>query len=79
MINSLKSTYSQLEKLDKYLNSKSENLFIATDTYSTLIDIRERLKIEIGQYESEKRRLNNPLIKYRKQQQRKYWEKKFKE
>jgi len=79
MINSFKSSYSQLEKLDKYLNSNSANLFISADTYSVLIDIRERLKREISQYESEKRRLNNPLIKYRIQQQKKYWKNKFKE
>ena len=50
MINSIKSTYSQLEKLEKYLDANTYRLFITTDTYSALMDIRERLKGEIAQY-----------------------------
>ena len=50
MINSIKSTYSQLEKLEKYINANTDRLFITTDTYSALMDIRERLKVDIAQY-----------------------------
>ena len=65
MINSIKSTYSQLEKLEKYINTNTDKLFITTDTYSALMDIRERLKGEIAQFEREQKRLSNPLIQRR--------------
>jgi hypothetical protein len=65
MINSIKSTYSQLEKLEKFINANTDRLFITTDTYSALMDIRERLKGEIAQYEREQKRLSNPLIQKR--------------
>ena len=79
MINSIKSTYSQLEKLEKYLDANTDRLFITTDTYSALMDIRERLKGEIAQYEREKKRLSNPLIQKRIRDEKERWAKKLKE
>ena len=79
MINSIKSTYSQLEKLEKYINANTDRLFITTDTYSALIDIRERLKGEIAQYEREQKRLSNPLIQKRIRDEKERWAKKLKE
>ena len=79
MINSIKSTYSQLEKLEKYLDANTDRLFITTDTYSALMDIRERLKGEIAQYESEQKRLSNPLIQKRIRDEKERWAKKLKE
>ena len=79
MINSIKSTYSQLEKLEKYINTNTDKLFITTDTYSALMDIRERLKGEIAQFEREQKRLSNPLIQKRIRDEKERWEKKLKE
>jgi hypothetical protein len=79
MINSIKSTYSQLEKLEKYLVANTDRLFITTDTYSALMDIRERLKGEIAQYEREQKRLSNPLIQKRIRDEKKRWAKKLRE
>ena len=79
MINSIKSTYNQLEKLEKYLNTNTDRLFITTDTYSALMDIRERLKGEIAQYEREQKRLSNPLIQKRIKDEKERWAKKLKE
>ena len=79
MINSIKSTYSQLEKLEKYLDANTDRLFITTDTYSALIDIRERLKGEIAQYERGQKRLSNPLIQKRIRDEKERWAKKLKE
>jgi len=79
MINSIKSTYSQLEKLEKYINTNTDKLFITTDTYSALMDIRERLKGEIAQFEREQKRLSNPLIQRRIRDEKERWEKKLKE
>ena len=79
MINSIKSTYSQLEKLEKYLDSNTDKLFITTDTYSALMDIRERLKGEIAQYEREQKRLSNPLIQKRISDEKERWAKKLRE
>ena len=79
MINSIKSTYSQLEKLEKYLDTNTDRLFITTDTYSALMDIRERLKGEIAQYEREQKRVSNPLIQKRIRDEKERWAKKLKE
>jgi hypothetical protein len=79
MINSIKSTYSQLEKLEKYLDANTDRLFITTDIYSALMDIRERLKGEIAQYEREQKRLSNPLIQKRIRDEKERWAKKLKE
>ena len=79
MINSIKSTYSQLEKLEKYLYANTDRLFITTDTYSALMDIRERLKGEITQYEREQKRVSNPLIQKRISDEKERWAKKLKE
>ena len=79
MINSIKSTYSQLEKLEKYLDANTDRLFITTDTYSALMDIRERLKGEIAQYEREHKRVSNPLIQKRIRDEKERWAKKLKE
>lgn len=79
MINSIKSTYSQLEKLEKYINANTDRLFITTDTYSALMDIRERLKGEIAQYEKEQKRLSNPLIQKRIRDEKERWAKKLRE
>jgi Holliday junction resolvasome RuvABC ATP-dependent DNA helicase subunit len=79
MINSIKSTYSQLEKLEKYLDANTDRLFITTDTYSSLMDIRERLKGEIAQYEREQKRVSNPLIQKRIRDEKERWAKKLKE
>ena len=79
MINSIKSTYSKLDKLEKYLDANTERLFITTDTYSALMDIRERLKGEIAQYEREQKRLSNPLIQKRIRDENERWAKKLKE
>jgi len=79
MINSIKSTYSQLEKLEKYINANTDRLFITTDTYSALMDIRERLKGEIAQYEREQKRLSNPFIQKRIRDEKERWAKKLKE
>lgn len=79
MINSIKSTYSQLEKLEKYINTNTDKLFITTDTYSALMDIRERLKGEIAQYEKEQKRLSNPLIQKRIRDEKERWAKKLRE
>ena len=79
MINSIKSTYSQLEKLEKYLNTNTDRLFITTDTYSALMDIRERLKGEIAQYEREQKRVSNPLIQKRIRDEKERWTKKLRE
>jgi Holliday junction resolvasome RuvABC ATP-dependent DNA helicase subunit len=79
MINSIKSTYSQLEKLEKYFDANTDRLFITTDTYSSLMDIRERLKGEIAQYEREQKRLSNPLIQKRIRDEKERWAKKLKE
>jgi hypothetical protein len=79
MINSIKSTYSQLEKLEKYLDANTDRLFITTDTYSALMDIRERLKGEIAQYEREQKRVSNPLIQKRISDEKERWAKKLKE
>ena len=79
MINSIKSTYNQLEKLEKYLDANTDRLFITTDTYSSLMDIRERLKGEIAQYEREQKRLSNPLIQKRIRDEKERWAKKLKE
>jgi Holliday junction resolvasome RuvABC ATP-dependent DNA helicase subunit len=79
MINSIKSTYSQLEKLEKYLDANTDRLFITTDTYSALMDIRERLKGEIAQYEREQKRVSNPLIQKRIRDEKDRWAKKLKE
>jgi hypothetical protein len=79
MINSIKSTYSQLEKLEKYLDANTDRLIITTDTYSALMDIRERLKGEIAQYESEQKRLSNPLIQKRIRDEKERWAKKLNE
>ena len=79
MINSIKSTYNQLEKLEKYLDANTDRLFITTDTYSALMDIRERLKGEIAQYEREQKRLSNPLIQKRIRDEKERWAKKLKE
>jgi len=79
MINSIKSTYSQLDKLEKYINANTDRLFITTDTYSALMDIRERLKGEIAQYEREQKRLSNPLIQKRIRDEKERWAKKLKE
>jgi hypothetical protein len=79
MINSIKSTYSQLEKLEKHLDANTDRLFITTDTYSSLMDIRERLKGEIAQYEREQKRLSNPLIQKRIRDEKERWAKKLKE
>ena len=79
MINSIKSTYSQLEKLEKYLDTNTDRLFITTDTYSALMDIRERLKGEIAQYEREQKRLSNPLIQKRIRDEKERWAKKLRE
>jgi Holliday junction resolvasome RuvABC ATP-dependent DNA helicase subunit len=79
MINSIKSTYSQLEKLEKYLDANTDRLFITTDTYSALMDIRERLKGEIAQYEREQKRVSNPLIQKRIRDEKERWAKKLKE
>jgi hypothetical protein len=46
-------------KIEKYINTNTDKLFITTDTYSALMDIRERLK---GEFEREQKRLSNPLI-----------------
>ena len=59
MINSIKSTYSQLEELEKYINANTQRLFITTDIYTALMDIRERLKREISQYELQQRKLKS--------------------
>ena len=79
MINSIKSTYSQLEKLEKYLDANTDRLFITTDTYSALMDIRERLKGEIAQYEREQKRVSNPLIQKRIRDEKERWTKKLRE
>ena len=79
MINSIKSTYSQLEKLEKYLDANTDRLFITTDTYSALMDIRDRLKGEIAQYEREQKRVSNPLIQKRIRDEKDRWAKKLKE
>ncbi len=79
MINSIKSTYSQLEKLEKYLDANTDRLFITTDTYSALMDIRERLKGEIAQYEREQKRVSNPLIQKRIRDEKERWAKKLRE
>jgi hypothetical protein len=79
MINSIKSTYSQLEKLEKYLDANTDGLFITTDTYSALMDIRERLKGEIAQYEREQKRVSNPLIQKRIRDEKEKWAKKLRE
>ena len=79
MINSIKSTYSQLEKLEKYLDANTDRLFITTDTYSALMDIRERLKGEIAQYEREQKRVSNPLIQKRIRDEKEKWAKKLRE
>ena len=79
MINSIKSTYSQLEKLEKYINTNTDKLFITSDTYSALMDIRERLKGEISQYEREQKRLSNPLIQKRIRDEKERWAKKLRE
>ena len=79
MINSIKSTYSQLEKLEKYLDANTDRLFITTDTYSALMDIRERLKGEIAQYEREQKRVSNQLIQKRIRDEKERWAKKLKE
>jgi hypothetical protein len=79
MINSIKSTYNQLEKLEKYLDANTDRLFITTDTYSALMDIRERLKGEIAQYEREQKRVSNPLIQKRISDEKERWAKKLKE
>ena len=79
MINYIKSTYSQLEKLEKYLDANTDRLFITTDTYSALMDIRERLKGEITQYEREQKRVSNPLIQKRIRDEKERWAKKLRE
>ena len=79
MINSVKSTYRQLEKLEKYLDANTDRLFITTDTYSALMDIRERLKGEIAQYEREQKRVSNPLIQKRIRDEKERWAKKLRE
>ena len=79
MINSIKSTFGQLEKLDKYINANNDKLFITTDTYSALMDIRERLKGEIAQYEREQKRVSNPLIQRRIRDEKERWAKKLRE
>jgi len=79
MINSIKSTYSQLDKLEKYINANTDRLFITTDTYSALMDIRERLKGEIAQFEREQKRLSNPLIQRRIRDEKERWAKKLRE
>ena len=79
MIKSIKSTYSQLEKLEKYLDANTDRLFITTDTYSALMDIRERLKGEIAQYEREQKRVSNPLIQKRIRDEKERWAKKLRE
>lgn len=79
MINSIKSTYIQLDKLEKYINANTDRLFITTDTYSALMDIRERLKGEIAQYEREQKRLSNPLIQKRIRDEKERWAKKLRE
>jgi len=79
MINSIKSTYRQLEKLEKYINTNTDKLFITTDTYSALMDIRERLKGEIAQFEREQKRVSNPLIQKRIRDEKERWAKKLKE
>ena len=79
MINSIKSTYSQLDKLEKYINANTDRLFITTDTYSALMDIRERLKGEIAQYEREQKRVSNPLIQKRIRDEKERWAKKLRE
>ena len=79
MINSIKSTYSQLEKLEKYLDANTDRLFITTDSYSALMDIRERLKGEIAQYEREQKRVSNPLIQKRIRDEKERWTKKLRE
>ena len=71
--------YILSQKLEKYINANTDRLFITTDTYSALMDIRERLKGEIAQYESEQKRLSNPLIQKRIRDEKERWAKKLKE
>ena len=56
-----------------------DTFFITSDTYSALMDIRERLKGEISQYEREQKRLSNPLIQKRIRDEKERWAKKLRE
>ena len=71
--------YLYISKLEKYLDANTDRLFITTDTYSALMDIRERLKGEITQYEREQKRVSNPLIQKRISDEKERWAKKLKE
>lgn len=63
MINSLRSATTQLNKLNQYMKDNTENLFINIELYTALMDIRDRLKKEIGKYEDEQRKQNSNYAK----------------
>jgi hypothetical protein len=74
MINSLRSATIQLNKLNQYMKNNTENLFINIELYIALMDIRDRLKKEIGKYEAEQRKQTSTYAKELEKRRRDYKE-----
>lgn len=74
MINSLRSATTQLNKLNQYMKDNTENLFINIELYTALMDIRDRLKKEIGKYEAEQRKQNSTYAKELEKRRKDYKE-----
>ncbi len=63
MINSYKSAIKQLDTINRYMESNTLSLFFNAELYTSLMDIRDRLKNEIDKFEMLGNRQNSKYAK----------------
>lgn len=64
MINSYKSALKQLDVINRYMETNTLSLFINAELYTSLMDIRDRLKNETDKFQM---RVNMQNSKYAKE------------
>ena len=69
MINSYRSAVSQLNTLNHYMQKNTENLLINAELYTALMDIRDRLQKEIGNFELHRSKMNSKYAKVLKKRE----------
>ena len=69
MINSYRSAVSQLNTLNQYMQKNTENLLINAELYTALMDIRDRLQKEIGNFELHRSKMNSKYAKVLKKRE----------
>ena len=70
MINSYKSALKQLNIINRYMESNTISLFINAELYTSLMDIRDRLKNEIAKFQLTVNRQNSKYAKELRKRQR---------